>query len=157
MGISRSNSHKRKSTGGKRRQHAKKRKNNSGRAPTNTRIGPTKIKVLRVRGGNLKRRALRLSKGTFSSRSCNVSKPCTIMEVMYHPSNNELMRTNTLTKSAIVKIDGTAFKDVLQGVDGCYYARIMSRPGQDGAADGYVLEGDELAFYMDKFKKRKSD
>ena len=29
----------------------------------------------------------------------------------YHPSNNELVRTNTLTKSAIVQIDATPFRN----------------------------------------------
>ncbi|ELA46457.1 ribosomal protein S8.e [Vavraia culicis subsp. floridensis] len=161
MGISRSNAHKRKATGGKKRRHEKKRKHNSGRAPSNTKIGPTKVKPMRVRGGNIKRRALRLNSGSFTCKSLNVTKSCAIAQVMYHPTNNELMRTNTLTRSAIVKIDGTGFKEVLSGDDGfkegAYYARITSRPGQDGAADGYLLEGAELSFYMDKFKKRKGE
>ena len=34
-------------------------------------------------------------------------------------------------------------------------ARIASRPGQCGWADGYVLEGKELEFYLRKIKARK--
>eukprot|EP01001_Neometanema_parovale_P009466 NODE_5704_length_917_cov_749.098237_g5481_i0.p1 GENE.NODE_5704_length_917_cov_749.098237_g5481_i0~~NODE_5704_length_917_cov_749.098237_g5481_i0.p1 ORF type:complete len:242 (-),score=59.99 NODE_5704_length_917_cov_749.098237_g5481_i0:88-813(-) len=34
-------------------------------------------------------------------------------------------------------------------------ACISSRPGQVGRADGYILEGDELAFYMKKMEKKK--
>merc|ERR1711920_441417 len=34
-------------------------------------------------------------------------------------------------------------------------ACIASRPGQSGRADGYVLEGDELAFYKRKLEKKK--
>ncbi|KAJ9446925.1 40S ribosomal protein S8 [Diplonema papillatum] len=34
-------------------------------------------------------------------------------------------------------------------------ARIASRPGQVGRADGYILEGAELAFYLRKVDKKK--
>lgn len=41
--------------------------------------------------------------------------------------------------------------------NGRILARISSRPGQSGRCDGYILEGDELAFYTHKLnvKKRK--
>jgi len=44
-----------------------------------------------------------------------------------------------------------------QFATGRLYARIASRPGQSGRADGYVLEGEELKFYLHKLnvKKRK--
>ena len=44
-----------------------------------------------------------------------------------------------------------------QFVTGRLYARIASRPGQSGRCDGYVLEGEELKFYLHKLnvKKRK--
>ena len=35
-------------------------------------------------------------------------------------------------------------------------ACIASRPGQYGRADGYVLEGKELEFYLWKFKPQKA-
>lgn len=122
--------------------------------------------------------------------------------VSYHPSNNELVRTNTLTKSAIVQIDAAPFrtwyeahygtsigrkraqtkgeaiedKKVSNSVTkkreervkatgkidialerqfeaGRLYAVISSRPGQSGRVDGYVLEGDELAFYQRAIRK----
>eukprot|EP00392_Amoebophrya_sp_AT5.2_P012943 g13050.t1 len=34
-------------------------------------------------------------------------------------------------------------------------ACISSRPGQTGRCDGYILEGDELAFYKKKLEKKK--
>jgi len=34
-------------------------------------------------------------------------------------------------------------------------ACISSRPGQCGRADGYILEGDELAFYKKKIEKKR--
>jgi len=35
-------------------------------------------------------------------------------------------------------------------------AAIASRPGQHGRADGYILEGKELEFYMRKIKSKKT-
>lgn len=35
------------------------------------------------------------------------------------------------------------------------YAAISSRPGQSGRADGYILEGKELEFYVKKMEKKK--
>jgi small subunit ribosomal protein S8e len=34
-------------------------------------------------------------------------------------------------------------------------ACISSRPGQCGRADGYILEGKELEFYMKKLQRKK--
>ena len=37
---------------------------------------------------------------------------------------------------------------------GKLYACITSRPGQVGKADGYLLEGKELEFYLKKLEKK---
>lgn len=120
----------------------------------------------------------------------------------FHPSNNELVRTNTLTKSAVVQVDATPFRqwyeahygqslgrrrqqksgqaeeetkksrsvekkqsERFQKVGkvepalerqfeaGRVYAVVASRPGQSGRCDGYILEGEELAFYQRAIKK----
>ena len=36
---------------------------------------------------------------------------------------------------------------------GRLYAVVSSRPGQSGRCDGYILEGEELAFYQRKLHK----
>ena len=36
---------------------------------------------------------------------------------------------------------------------GRLYAIVSSRPGQSGRCDGYILEGDELAFYQRASRK----
>lgn len=36
---------------------------------------------------------------------------------------------------------------------GRLYAIVASRPGQSGRVDGYVLEGEELAFYQRAIRK----
>lgn len=66
MGITRDPSTKRRATGGKRAAWRKKRKFSLGRPSAMTKLGPKRIHTVRVRGGNLKFRALRLDSGNFS-------------------------------------------------------------------------------------------
>ncbi|ODV84751.1 hypothetical protein CANARDRAFT_8327 [[Candida] arabinofermentans NRRL YB-2248] len=198
MGISRDSRHKRSATGAKRAQFRKKRKFELGRQGANTKIGTKRIHSVRTRGGNTKYRALRIETGNFSWASEGVSRKTRVSGVVYHPSNNELVRTNTLTKSAIVQIDATPFKQyfdshygltlgkkkadeeevkksnklqrklasraseskIEQAVaaqfnSGKLYAAISSRPGQSGRCDGYILEGEELAFYLRRLTAKK--
>jgi len=42
-----------------------------------------------------------------------------------------------------------------QFTSGRLYACISSSPGQVGRADGYILEGPELEFYLKKLAKKK--
>ncbi|OBA22668.1 ribosomal protein S8e [Metschnikowia bicuspidata var. bicuspidata NRRL YB-4993] len=197
MGISRDSRHKRSATGAKRAQFRKKRKFELGRQPAMTKIGGKRIHTVRTRGGNKKFRALRVETGNFSWASEGVARKTRIATVVYHPSNNELVRTNTLTKSAIVQVDATPFKQwfethygkVLgknqteepvkkskkverklasrsasaniedavehQFTAGKLYACVSSRPGQSGRCDGYILEGEELAFYLRRLTAKK--
>uniref|UniRef100_A0A1I8NJ11 40S ribosomal protein S8 n=1 Tax=Musca domestica TaxID=7370 RepID=A0A1I8NJ11_MUSDO len=41
-----------------------------------------------------------------------------------------------------------------QFVSGRLLACVSSRPGQCGRADGYILEGKELEFYLKKIKSK---
>jgi len=157
---------------------------------------------VRTRGGNRKFRALRLDSGNFSWGSEGISRKTRVIGVVYHPSNNELVRTNTLTKSAVIQIDAAPFRQWYEAYygttlgrrrqqkgaeteeekkssksvvkkkaqrlatsgkvepsverqfeSGRLYAVISSRPGQSGRCDGYVLEGEELAFYQRAIRK----
>jgi len=202
MGISRDSRHKRSATGAKRAYYRKKRAFEKGRQPANTRIGNKRIHLVRTRGGNTKYRALRIESGNFSWGSEGIARKVRVIVVAYHPSNNELVRTNTLTKSAVVQIDAAPFRTwyeahygtsigrrrQVRGAEatedkkasssvekkreervkksgkietalerqfeaGRLYAVISSRPGQSGRVDGYVLEGDELAFYQRAIRK----
>ncbi|KAB1225582.1 40S ribosomal protein S8 [Morella rubra] len=203
--------HKRRATGGKKKAWRKKRKYELGRQPASTKISSNKtVRRIRVRGGNVKWRALRLDTGNYSWGSEAVTRKTRILDVVYNASNNELVRTQTLVKSAIVQVDAAPFKQwYLQhyGVDigrkkkvatkkeateeaegaaeetksnhvqrklekrqqdrkldshieeqfsgGRLLACISSRPGQCGRADGYILEGKELEFYMKKIQRKK--
>ncbi|CEP18703.1 hypothetical protein [Parasitella parasitica] len=110
MGISRDSRHKRSATGARRDQYRKKRKFELGRQSANTKLGSKRIHLVRVRGGNFKRRALRLESGNFSWGSEGISRKTRALTVVYNASNNELVRTNTLVKGAVIQIDATPFR-----------------------------------------------
>ena len=107
MGISRDSQHKRRLTGGKKPHHHKKRKHEMGRQMSMTKIGQKRIRTVRVRGGSTKYRALRLDTGNFSWGSEVCTRKTRVPDVVYNASNNELVRTKTLVKNAIVQIDAT--------------------------------------------------
>ncbi|KAG1148118.1 hypothetical protein G6F38_003732 [Rhizopus arrhizus] len=81
-----------------------------GRQSANTKLGSKRIHLVRVRGGSYKRRALRLENGNFSWGSEGISRKTRILTVVYNASNNELVRTNTLVKGAVIQIDATPFR-----------------------------------------------
>ncbi|TEY60237.1 hypothetical protein BOTCAL_0183g00050 [Botryotinia calthae] len=204
MGISRDSRHKRSASGAKRSHYRKKRAFEAGRQEAGTRIGTKRIHLVRTRGGNRKFRALRLEAGNFSWASEGIARKVRVIVVAFHPSNNELVRTNTLTRSAIVQVDAAPFRQwyeahygqnlgrrrqqkagqaveepdtkksksvekkhherfAAQGkvdpalekqFEACrLYAAVSSRPGQSGRVDGYILEGEELAFYQRQLRK----
>ncbi|KAF7991173.1 hypothetical protein HCN44_002735 [Aphidius gifuensis] len=207
MGISRDHAHKRRATGGKRKPLRKKRKFELGRPAANTKLGPQRIHTVRTRGGNKKYRALRLDHGNFAWGSESIARKTRVIDVVYNASNNELVRTKTLVKNAIVVIDAGPFRQWYEShylmtlgrkrgaklteveeenmnkkrskkTEAKYKARqrtakvepalddqfmtgrvlacVSSRPGQCGRADGYILEGKELEFYMRKIKSKKA-
>ena len=82
-----------------------------GRQPAMTKLSSNKtVRRVRVRGGNVKWRALRLDTGNYSWGSEAVTRKTRILDVVYNASNNELVRTQTLVKSAIVQVDAAPFK-----------------------------------------------
>lgn len=82
-----------------------------GRQPANTKLSSNKtVRRVRVRGGNVKWRALRLDTGNYSWGSEAVTRKTRILDVVYNASNNELVRTQTLVKSAIIQVDAAPFK-----------------------------------------------
>jgi len=201
MGIGRDSRHKHRKTGGRINIHQKKRKFEMGRPTSMTKMGAKRVRTVRCRGGNTKYRALRLDSGNFSWGSENISRKVRIVDVVFNASNNELVRTKTLVKNAIVQVDAHAFKDWYyqhyrvelgrkdkkrkseeshvgsksvqakvalrqktrkidpnvgdQFAGGRLLACISSRPGQSGRCDGYILEGEELVFYIKKIQHKK--
>jgi len=110
QGITREGRHKRRETGGRRAKFRKKRKFELGRPPAMTKIGEPRIHEVRCRGGNKKFRALRLDSGNFSWGTEVCTRKVRVLDVTYNASNNELVRTKTLVKGAIVLVDAHPFK-----------------------------------------------
>merc|ERR1712147_147013 len=81
-----------------------------GRVPTMTKLGQAKTINIRGRGNNLKRRALRRDSGNLSWGSEAMTAKTRILDTVYNATNNELVRTKTLVKNAIVLIDATPFR-----------------------------------------------
>ena len=110
MGITRARDHKRKATGGSYKSWRSKRKHSMGRQPSLTKLGEKRIQSVRVRGGSIKNRALRLDSGNFSWGSEVCTRKSRILNVVYNAAGGELVRTNILTKGAIVLIEAGPFK-----------------------------------------------
>eukprot|EP00494_Astrolonche_serrata_P023845 UN24103 len=131
MGLSRDSKHKRRLTGGRRKVQPKKRKYNMGRQPANTKLSTEKdskrIHLVRCRGGNMKRRAIRLQTGNFSWGSENRTFKSRIVDVVYNASNNELVRTKTLVKNCIVQIEATPFKNYYM----TQYGIVLGKDSED--------------------------
>ena len=132
MGITREGRHKRRETGGRRAQYRKKRKFELGRPAAMTKIGDKNIHTVRCRGGNLKFRALRLDSGNFSWGTEVCTRKVRVLDVTYNASNNELVRTKTLVKGAIVVVDAHPFKEWYESH---YGVKIGVKKGQSAPAE----------------------
>lgn len=118
--------HKRKKTGGKKAIWRKKRKYEIGGVPTETILGERKIKVDRVRGGNIKVRVLR-------DEWVNLYNPIEkkvirtkIVRVITNNANRDYTRRGVITKGAIILTEyGKAI--------------VTSRPGQDGVINAKLI------------------
>jgi len=60
-------------------------------------------------------------------------------------------------KDVALRKDTKGVEDALrnQFKTGRLYAKVTSRPGQCGRVDGYILEGEELTFYVKKILEKK--
>merc|ERR1712235_56612 len=109
-----------------------------------TKLAPQRIHTLRVRGGNKKYRALRLDQGNFSWGSEGMGRKTRIIDVVYNAANNELVRTKTLVKNAIVVIDAAPFRQWYEA----HYALPLGR--KKGVK---LTEADEALFNKKRSKK----
>merc|ERR1712137_1537290 len=73
-------------------------------------LGQTRVRPIRCRGGNKKFRALRIDHGNFAWGSENCTRKVRLLDVVYNATSNELVRTKTLTKNTIVQIDAQPYK-----------------------------------------------
>ncbi|KAI5452979.1 ribosomal protein S8A [Naganishia albida] len=139
MGIARDSRHKRSASGARRAQYRKKRKFELGRQPAMTKLGPKRIHEVRVRGGNTKHRAMRLDSGNFAWGSEHCTRKTRIIDVIYNATNNELLRTKTLVKGAVVEIDAAPFRQWYEA----HYATPVFRGAKPAEGDAATGEGEK--------------
>lgn len=155
--ITRDSRHKRRSTGGRRHPHQKQRKYESARPASMTRMGPTRVHLVRGRGGTNKFRALRLETGNFAWASEHVTKKVRVLDVVYNASNNELVRTKTLVKSAVVQVDAGPFKTWFES----HYRLTIAKKNEDGVnvvkTEPIKKEGKSSSALMKKVETRQKE
>jgi small subunit ribosomal protein S8e len=126
MALSQAKS-KRAPTGKKLKDYRKKKKYESGRRPLLPKIEKTKIKHIRVLGGNVKTKLINsevINVLDTKTKKAFVAKLKTVVE---NPANRNFIRRNILTKGAIVDTDKGKVK-------------ITNRPGQEGTVNGILVQ-----------------
>jgi small subunit ribosomal protein S8e len=115
----------RKRTGGRRVRPRKKKRHHLGRDPTETTVGPVRLRTVDSRGGTQKVRALSTDVAHVADGGETVE--ATIENVVENPANPNYVRRNIVTKGALVETSaGTA--------------RVTSRPGQTGQVNAVLVE-----------------
>jgi len=117
---------RRKFTGGINKSHLKKNLHSLGRAPTFTRLGKRKTKVLRVRGGKLKTVLLSDEFVNLFDKGDKGYKKVKIKTVLENPANRHFIIKNIMTKGTIIETEVGK-------------ARITSRPGQEGTINAVLV------------------
>ncbi len=121
---------KKKTTGGYIKRHGKKTRQQRGRDFLPTHIGEDRVKEIRVRGGNTKRVALKVSKANIMTNGKHVTAK--ILSVKENPADSQFVRRNIITKGAIIETDAGL-------------ARVTSRPGQSGIINAIMIAGETKA------------
>jgi len=118
---------KRKASGGRYHTSRAKKKQELSGFPANTKLSDKiKQRIVRILGGNTKRKILSTNLINVSNKKGKVTKT-EILNVIENRANPHLVRRNILTKGAIIE---TKLGKV----------RITSRPGQEGAINGILVE-----------------
>jgi small subunit ribosomal protein S8e len=97
---------------------------------------------------------MRLENGNFSWGSEAITRKTRIIDVVYNATNNELVRTKTLVKSAIVQIDATPFRQWYEA----HYAEILGKKkAAKGEAQAAATETKKSNSVQAKIAARKAD
>jgi small subunit ribosomal protein S8e len=118
---------KRKQTGGKRRPYRSKRIYDQGRAPVETLQGETKLKTVKGRSGIEKTKIVKAGVVNVNNPATGKTETLEILDVISNPAKADYNRRGVITKGTIIRTE--------KGL-----AKIVSRPGQDGALNAVVHE-----------------
>lgn len=117
---------KRKPTGGRYKSALTKRKHMIGRLPSQTKIGVTKRKNVRTKGGGAKERLLAVNVANLMDPSTKRATAVKITDVVENPANRYFVRRDIITKGTIIETEKGK-------------AKVTSRPGQDGTVNAVLL------------------
>ena len=119
-------SSRRSKTGRRIRFHRGNRRFEIGREELHTVIGPTSVKKIRTRGGNLKLRAKSINVAYVTDPRTNKTTKTEILSVVENPANIHYVRRNIITKGAIIETP-------------LGKAKVTSRPGQVGVVSAVLI------------------
>lgn len=103
-----------------------KRKYETGREQSDTTIADVKTKKVETQGGNYKMRLLRGNIASVSDPKTGQTKKVKIETVKVNKANLHYTRRNIITRGAVIKTE-------------LGEARVVNRPGQDGAINAVLL------------------
>lgn len=118
---------RRSASGAIKSTYRKSRQYEHGRESYKPVIGKTKIKSIRVIGGNEKLKALTFETANVFVPKDKKAKVVAIKNVLENPANVNFVRRNILTKGAIIETEVGK-------------AKITSRPGQCGVVNAVLVE-----------------
>lgn len=117
----------RKPSSGRMKTNRSKRLFEKAGQPTLTKIGATKLKMERMRGGALKQKLLKAGIANVFDQKTKKHAKAKIKTVIENPANRHFVRRNILTKGTII--------DTELGK-----ARITNRPGEEGCVNAVLVE-----------------
>ena len=118
---------RRKTTGGRLRVSRKKRKTERGIEFLETKVGKTKQRLAKQRGGKPKVKLSAADKASVSDPKTGKTKVAKIISVKENEANPHYVRRNIITLGAVIETDAGL-------------AKVRSRPGQDGLVNAVLLE-----------------
>ena len=118
---------KRKKTGGKKRAYRSKRIHEQGRHPVETTFGETKRKKVKGRSRMEKVKLVKAEMVNVNDPNTGKTERLQIIDVVRNPAKADYNRRGVITKGTIIRTE--------KGL-----ARIVSRPGQNGALNAVVEE-----------------
>merc|ERR1712244_188014 len=119
-------------------------------------IGEETVHTVRCRGGNLKFRALRLDAGNFSWGTEVCTRKVRVLDVTYNASNNELVRTKTLVKGAIVLVDASPFRQWYESHYGVKIGVIKKGTKAPAASEDEAKKSDRVKRKMASRQRRRT-
>ncbi len=119
---------KRKPTGGRYKPHRKHKKYELGRLPALTKVGSTRLEIIRVRGGNYKFRLKKAEYANVVDPESGKATKMKIVDVVENKANPHFVREKIITKGAIIKLENGSL------------AKVTSRPGQDGVVNAVLIK-----------------